>query len=283
MGPTTPASLNFVTQRGRIRGYVDVMGPNPAGECDHYFMIRRAILLRSLLQRNAGNIFDRSGTARIDKGVLRALIKVPEYKHGARSMEAVINMSLLEGKRYYEQACLPSQEQLKLHVDADMFSRLVLQDVLFGDELENLARAIHTQYLNLMRAENPDQSPAIRPWEDLDEEYRESNRRQANQIPLKLQIIGYGLIPSLEDPPAKHQFTEEEVEKLAQHEHEYWMQEKRDKGWRYSKDRNDSAKLHDCLISWEHLPEKQKEKDRETARNIPSTLAAAGFTVYPLR
>ncbi len=267
----------------RLRGYVNVMGPNPAGEHDHFYMIRRAILLRSLLQRNAGNIFDQNGKARIDEGVLRALIKVPEYKHGARSMEAVINMSMLEGKRYYEQASLPSSEQLKLHVDAEMFTRLVLQPVLFGDELENLARAIHTQYLNLMKAESPDHSPAIRPWEDLEENYRLSNRRQANQIPRKLQIIGYGLIPSLEDAPAPHHFTDEEVEKLAKHEHEFWMQEKLDGGWRYGKVRNDSEKLHDCLVPWDDLPEEEKEKDRDTAQNIPSTLAAAGFTIYPLR
>jgi len=269
----------------RLRGYVDVMGPNPAGEYDHYFMIRRAILLRSLLQRNAGNIFDQSGTARIDKGVLRALIKVPEYKHGARSMEAVINMSMLEGKRYYEQASLPSREQLKLHVDADMFSRLVLQDVLFGDELENLARAVHNQYLALMKKTGETLSPAVLPWDELDEEYRESNRRQAFQIPGKLQTIGYGITPSLGAAAAEHRFTTEEIEALARLEHRYWMEEKFSQGWKFGgkEIRDNQKKLHPCLVPWDDLPEEEREKDRETARNIPPTLAVAGFAVYPLQ
>jgi hypothetical protein len=74
-------------------------------------------------------IFDELGNAHIDPGVLRALIKVNDYKHGVRSMEAVLEMSLLSERCEFEPAALPPRNQLNLHVDADHFLRLVLEDV----------------------------------------------------------------------------------------------------------------------------------------------------------
>jgi hypothetical protein len=87
----------------RLRGYVNIIGPNPASSSDNIFMIRRAMLLRSLLERKAKQLFDVSNDVMIDKGVLRALIKVPHYKHGARSIEAIIEMSMLSGCICWEQ------------------------------------------------------------------------------------------------------------------------------------------------------------------------------------
>lgn len=42
----------------RLRGYVNILGPNPVSEGDHFSMIRRAMLLRSLLERKAKHFFD---------------------------------------------------------------------------------------------------------------------------------------------------------------------------------------------------------------------------------
>jgi len=106
----------------RLRGYIDIAGIDQKQDHDYLYMIRRAMVLRSILEKKAKNIFLGS-EANIDPSVLNALIKVPEYKHGARSMEAIIEMSILSNMRHFERSALPSSEQLKLHVDAVEFKK----------------------------------------------------------------------------------------------------------------------------------------------------------------
>jgi hypothetical protein len=109
----------------RLKGYINIMGPNPKPNCveDRHFMIRRAFLLNSLLHRHADHLF-RDNTLRIDDGLLNAFLKVPRYKHGTRSMEALISMSSVAEKSKYELSSLPADEQLELHVDAEEFLKL---------------------------------------------------------------------------------------------------------------------------------------------------------------
>lgn len=108
----------------RLRGYVDILGPNPTHSGDPTYVLRRALLLRALLMQKAGGLF-RRGHLDIDPGVLRAFLDVTTYVHGARSMESIVDMSALTGKLRYERSALPPQHQLSLHVDADEFLGLV--------------------------------------------------------------------------------------------------------------------------------------------------------------
>lgn len=120
----------------RLRGYVNIRGPNQRGSDDTVFVIRRAMLLRSLLEQKVDNLFDSRKHLRIDDGVLRALINVKSYKHGTRSIEAIIEMSMLNGRRSWEQSYLTAKEQLKLHLDEESFSRLLVSDVILGASRE---------------------------------------------------------------------------------------------------------------------------------------------------
>jgi len=108
----------------RLRGFVDILGPNPVSPADSAHVLRRAFLLRSLLRTRAPHIFD-GERLRIDQGVLRAFLNVAAYVHGARSMESIIDMSALSGKLWYERSALPAPHQLGLHVDAEQFLALV--------------------------------------------------------------------------------------------------------------------------------------------------------------
>jgi hypothetical protein len=108
----------------RLRAFVNVYGPNPQGERDVAYILRRALLLRSLLQRKAPQIVD-GDLVRIDPGVLRAFLRADVFTHGARSMEAIVDMSALSGKSRFERASLPPANQLALHVDAERFLALV--------------------------------------------------------------------------------------------------------------------------------------------------------------
>jgi hypothetical protein len=112
----------------RLRGYVNVMGPNRQNADDVAWPLRRALLLRSLVAQRAPQMM-LPGTdgprLDIDEGVLRAFLLIGEYIHGARSLEAILEMSSLSGKPRFERSSLPARQQLAVHVDADLFLKLV--------------------------------------------------------------------------------------------------------------------------------------------------------------
>ena len=114
-------------------------GPNRKDNEDTFYMIRRALFLQSIIERKAKNLIQNK-RANIDDSVLRALLKVPKYKHGVRSMAAILEMSMLNNKKKFEQSALPPEEQLDMHVDAEIFSKLVSRDVLFNSNMEKLAQ-----------------------------------------------------------------------------------------------------------------------------------------------
>ena len=111
----------------RLRGHVDVLGPNPRDDADQGYILRRALLLRAQLLSRAPRL---AGDKRlgIDPGVLRAFLEVPAYLHGARSLEAIVEMSALAGRLRYERSSLPARHQLALHVDAEAFLGLIRRE-----------------------------------------------------------------------------------------------------------------------------------------------------------
>lgn len=112
----------------RLLGYMDVIGINPLESVDHdrIYAIRRAVLLNALLEKHCPYLRGPNGFD-IDEGLLTALLHIPEYKHGARSMEAIIAMSTLADRTRFERSCLPSESQLHLHVDGREFRHLIFQ------------------------------------------------------------------------------------------------------------------------------------------------------------
>ncbi|MCL2576083.1 MAG: AAA family ATPase [Defluviitaleaceae bacterium] len=106
----------------RLRGTISILGPNPKDDNDKNYVLRRALLLRSLCQRKLNMTSD--GIAPVADGIIRAILTVPKFNHGARSMEAILDMSRIEGDRW-EPAALPFHSQLALHVDADAFINAV--------------------------------------------------------------------------------------------------------------------------------------------------------------
>ena len=267
----------------RLRGYVNIKGPNPLSEDERLYMIRRAQVFRFLLQKNAKNIFDGEKKCRIDPGVLRAIIKIPEYKHGIRSMLAIIEMSMLAERKTFEQAALPSPEQLKLHVDAEMFSRLVVRDVLLGGAREVMAKTIHEKYRKDNKGKVSNNDPAMAPWNKLREDLKESNRHQADDLPEKLKAVGCDFTPVVDGKPELIEFTVEEIEIMAEMEHSRWNREKFMAGWSFGEKKDPAKKTHPCLVEWKDLLERDKEKDRGAVRGIPELLKSAKFEIYRLK
>ena len=145
---------------------------------------------------------------------------------------------------------------------------------------EILGRAIHDAYRRNQQQTKAADDPAMRPWEELNEDLRESNRQQADAIAAKLHHIGCELRPVVGPAPAPFAFTDEEVELLAEMEHERWVEERRAAGWVSGPERDVERKITPYLAPYAELPEDVKEWDRQAVRAIPEILTAAGFEIY---
>jgi hypothetical protein len=160
---------------------------------------------------------------------------------------------------------------------------------LFDDGThETLARVIHEEYCEFIKKEiedgnNPEYNPdLLKPWEQLPEFKKDSNRAQADRIGRRLITHNYGITPWCDYGADKFEFMPEELEALAQGEHERWCAEIMDAGWRYGPVRSSKEKTHSALLPWDdkRLAEAQKDKDRNAIREIPQYLARAGFQIY---
>jgi hypothetical protein len=278
----------------RLKGYVNVLGPNPQetvnASGDPYFILRRAILLRSLLGQNAPQLFDKGGgkgRLAIDPGVLRAFLETSFFRHGARSMEALILTSRLAGKSKFERSSLPSEGQLSLHVDTQGFLALLQQIQLQGEVLERMAAAAHEIYCETLQREGyrygEDCSPIeltsnlLVPFQQLPDDIQQQNRENVADIPTKLARFGYSMVHARNNEPV-YEFPGDDLDRMAREEHERWMRAKLAAGWCLGP-RSDQERTNPCLVVWEELDETEKAKDRELVRQIPRILARVGYAV----
>jgi hypothetical protein len=58
------------------------------------------------------------------------------------------------------------------------------------------------------------------------------------------------------------------------------MNEKLEGWWHYGSQRDDAQKIHPSLVPYGELSEPEKEKDRDTIRQIPEILSLIDFQVY---
>ena len=163
----------------------------------------------------------------------------------------------------------------------NVLERTMRCDVLLGGTYELLARAIHDEYLESQRQEGSTAAtnPSLVPWEELPASLKESNRDQADHIGTKLAAIGRGVVPLTDwDADRNTRFSHEEIELLAEMEHERWVEQRRLDGWTPGP-KDIGAKHTPYLVPWSALSEEVKEWDRQAVRGIPSFLARAGYQI----
>jgi hypothetical protein len=167
-----------------------------------------------------------------------------------------------------------------------LLDRTCTPDLLLGGTHEVLALALHDEYLHqqLSAGAQPGSRPDLFAWRDLPELYREAYRRQVDRIGLKLETIGCAMVPITDWELDAFHFTEKEVETLARMEHDYLYQDVRRGDSTVGTARmKPAAKNHTGILSWEQIPEPEREKYRAGARDLPSFLARAGSQIIRLK
>ena len=157
------------------------------------------------------------------------------------------------------------------------------EESLLTGMTETLARALHGAYLDAAVAgEVPDgegqDDPALRPWQDLPETLRESNRDQAAHVATKLAAVGQGIAPLADWDAAQRPFREADVETMSRLEHDRWVAERQRAGWRPGP-RDAALRTTPYLVPWEQLSAEVRDKDRLFVRQLPRLLASAGLQV----
>ncbi len=292
----------------RIKGFINVMGPNPvlpfgqippaatsrqdeteqfiaAKNADPEFIIRRGILLNSLLHIGFGKLF-KDGELQIDDGVLNAFLLVPKYKHGSRSMQTVFKISQLFGKAKFNRSDLPPESQMDMHVDGELFYDLLSQKPRYFeggkafyylvneidlDEgvIDKIASGIHSVYSLVFELEVMDDPLKITQDqfmayyekrkslpEGLPADEVSQNYHNARKIPEKLAAVGFTILP-VEAREYADDLTQAEFEQVSRLEHLRWVRHHIDNGWRYAPEKNKAVKQHDALVAWDE-EERQK-------------------------
>ncbi len=107
-------------------------------------------------------------------------------------------------------------------------------------------------------------------------------------MPEVLALVGLGLRRDENGMPARVPDDElraqlaENVERLAEAEHDGWVEHRSRNGWRWAATRDDARKLHPDMLPYGKLPEQEKGKDRNTIRHYPDSAARAGYRIVPI-
>lgn len=255
----------------RLKGYVDILGPNPNDLFDSFWKIRRAVLLRSLIKKHLRDIInEKDKNADIDEHIINAMLNVPEYKHGTRSMEAIIKMSSLHHKNRFDPSDLPSSQLLDLHVDTKCFFELLNEETGFTSEnyddiakniffdtrnSDELGDDIWTASAGSDEAYKKMRTSLDSEWENLNNNYKEKYIRTAEFIPEILKILGISVEEKTDDDKLNKIFMPNFniLDYIACLEHDRWIIDSVSLAWTYSKNKLSKMKSHDSLIPYLYL------------------------------
>ena len=286
-GPTAsdPAFTAFKHAKGpdfksRLDGFLNVVGPNSGGDEDVSFPVRRALLMRSLLGCRSNERLE------IEGGLLTALLEVPSYRHGARSLAKILEPLCADRQSSHaplRRSQLPAAAQLSLHVNSDQFQELCTRDLSFkADEVAGiLARSTHETWRSIARVEGQTLMYDV-PFDELPPSVKRSNEAAARRIPELLALVGLKVEPGVataSEIDGVRRQLEQHIETLAEEEHRGWMSNAESDGWRFAEVRDNDARLHNCLRPFHELSEVEKDKDRSSVRHVPEFVQLAGFRI----
>lgn len=272
----------------RLRGSINIKGPNPQSRDDSAYLIRRALLLRAQLERHFPQLIDPdTQAAAISTSVVRGFLRAEKYLHGARSLENVVSSSTPRSR--FDPGALPGPDVLKNHVSAD-FREEVAQGELELPVLEALAEACHNGWCKLRTAsgwrygaERDDAGklhPLLRSWNELSEAQKELNRLPARLTQAKLLEVGYRITrvaPGASGPSTVTEFSPAERATLVRIEHDIWMRDRLLRGYAAAAVTNERLRLHRDIIPFDELPPEDRVLDEAIVDAIPETLRKRNY------
>ena len=316
--------LDFVS---RLHGFIDIKGPNPmerdSDELDSSdrrmskqhsedpdprndvaHLIRRAVLLRSLLERFQPEVIDertnqlkvideRTKERAISPGLIRAFLRVKEYVHGARSLEAVVRLSTLNDG-YLDRSGLPAKPLLQLHVSPDFMS-LIESGEAVAPIIEDLAETLHDAWYQEhekqnwrygpQRNEKEQKHPLMRHFKDLPDPEKERNRLTARVTYAKLLDVGFRIVRQSNDKGdnrngqgyvSRHEYNKQ-LPHLREIEHDIWLRNHLLKGFDWAARTNEDLLLHRDVTVFEKLPQEDQVYDDVIAKSIYEGLKRKGY------
>jgi len=146
---------------------------------------------------------------------------------------------------------------------------------------EAIASGIHREYCQYRVKNFKVEDAAMHEWENLRDDFKNSNIDQADHIPAKLRRIGCDLRRVQDREPVLFKFSDDEIDIMAEMEHSRWWMGRLIDGWRFGP-RDPEKKTSPYLVPWKDLSNEARDTDRFVVGNIPRLLAEQGFEVYQL-
>jgi hypothetical protein len=200
-------------------------------------------------------------------------------------------MSRLHNSCTYTPSHLPATVNAGLHANPAHIDQLVATEYPFPlVELEVIAQQVHKAYLAERKAAGKldPAKPSHQPWPKLSEFHRNRNREAVRSIPDKLRLAGLWFRKvtgtAVGAYPLKGTDRKALIERLAVNEHDRWVADQRRQGYIFASvpKPDDVLRLHPCIQPWADLHKPIKDQDRDSIRNIPRILAAAGYEIVKL-
>lgn len=266
----------------RLRTSLNIKGPNP-GDRDPDWLIRRAILLRTLLERQWPDLIDAAtGVAAVSPSVIRGFLRVERYLHGARSLEMIVASSRPTSR--FETSSLPGADLLRSHASED-FSRQVAEGELEQSVIEALAEACHQGWHRVRtedgwrygtpRDDAARLHPMLKSYAELGEEEKEKSRVTARLTNAKLLGLGYRIVrfgPDDLRQSTDQVFSEDERTRLMEIEHDIWLRDRLLQGYQYAPVTNDALRLHRDMVGFQQQLPEDKRLDQAIVDAIPTAL-----------
>jgi len=152
---------------------------------------------------------------------------------------------------------------------------------IIKEKLDEIAKIIHQNYLTGRKAQNKElySTPSDRPWDELDDSYKQSNRDQADHLYIKIRALGLNIKEGLYKESLAEKIktsirNKNQLEILSKMEHCRWNANRWLEGYRYGPgDKNIILKTNCYIVPWEDLEEKVKQYDRDAVELMPKIIS----------
>ncbi len=280
----------------RLKGMLNIKGPNPVDITDRAYVIRRAILMRDMLVRKFPSIYNKEdGSINISTSLLSALLRTSQYRHGTRSIEFIFDMSRLAGVKKFTPSCLPIMEQLDIHLDTDDFNKKIAFERIGENAVIKYMSSVHKKMcekrindainrgaseaeINSIKSEK-----SMQPWEMLNEEYKESYRNRLRFLIEYLSSIDFpiGIRPHTTYlPDSISELYGTALDDIARIEHESWLVSMKENGWKYGKRLDEELRISPMILNYDDLTSERQEEIQLRVRSIPRYLESIGFELF---